>query len=502
VSNPLESSLLYWIKNPLCILEPSDMPGELLATSFQPHNKGRRYQRPTLSAVCAQIILAFVIGFIVAFTTVFEWFKRPHGESFARSAVLALCILSTLSPLVVTLLDGLSTEINPRTYLFPSGEWVGSRSYDTVKKVLPLIFLIPALSIAAAFAVSEEVPFNCWRLYFELAFYCTLMNLYLRVVDETIRTKLFNPRFDMKELVNELQDDTTPVTRLEVLLQSLLVDGTLVKEAWKSTQKPGVVNLEGEELRRCEQLMKQLGNLMVTRSHRSVEAPFEEDILRFAILESFGGPGIHSVPTQSLLGQASQRHLDTIKDWVDWKSTKGASLREPLVVPLVRGLCIFAGGFGEALFTCSAHHTPRHQRTIETWVVPQGAILCAEYAITATARCIVRSLTASGRPIADWKSTHLSILVPTAVHAAFRLRCGVLHFADLRLRQAPPHVSTPAMGTVEAYSPELMPILRACEKVAAEILACLKSSQGLGRVDLPLDKATMAWMKELLPAKP
>lgn len=127
-----------------------------------------------------------------------------------------------------------------------------------------------------------------------------------------------------------------------------------------------------------------------------------------------------------------------------------------------------------------------------------GALACADFAITGASRCIVRGLTTSGRPRADWKSSHLSMLVPAALAAAFRLRAGVSQYAEqLGKTNNSISITESKAGTgwqTGAHNPELMSLMYTCDKTAISILHVLKSQHS---VDLPLDNECLAWIDQL-----
>lgn len=521
VSNPLETTFRHLLKHPLSILEPSDTPGELLASSLNRHTKGRRLQHSSFRSTGAQVILSVTMGIIVAFSTVFDWFDRPHGDDFDRAAILATCVLTLLSPLIMTGLNG--HELDPNEYLTPSAALLPIGGRQVLQKAFIAATLVPAISAFAGYLVSTAEPVDFWDLYVQLSVYCLLMSLYLQAVDKAIRTSFFSPKADLKRLVDELQDDSSLATMLDVILHSLLQDGGLVKYVWSPTLKPaGVVDLDTPELRRTGDLMKHMGTVALSKATTGyLEAPFEEDVLRVVILESFGGSqkggiqtgesstqtaprGDASQAMHALKGGPESRHEDVIKAWVDWKFTKTGNRREPLSLPLVRGFCVFAGGIGEALLACSSKNVThsrlsKPQSMVQSWTLPQGAIVCAGFAVTAVTRCIGRSLKSPERPVADWKSAQLSPLVPSALNAFFRLRTGILAYSNYRGLDMSREVNVGgAVDKSGAHSPELLSLLRVCDDSALEILTSLKSPQGRDRLDLPLDKECLAWTKQLL----
>jgi hypothetical protein len=169
------------------------------------------------------------------------------------------------------------------------------------------------------------------------------MSLYLQAIDNAIRSSFFSPKADLKRLVDELKDDSSLATMLDVILHSLLQDGALVKAVWSPTQKPGVVDLDSQELRRTGDLMKQMGTVALSKATGYLEAPFEEDVMRVVILESFGGTDSTEKGREKFTTQSSA-------EWYSSRNVTAGRLKYRLEtgtmsVPLVRGFA-FAGGLG------------------------------------------------------------------------------------------------------------------------------------------------------------
>ena len=509
-SNPLETSVQHLLQHPWSVFEPSDTPGERLAQNRN-KNKGGRYQHLQLRATCAQTLLAIVTGVVLSLTTVFHCFDLPHGHVFARSAILATSVLTLFSPILMIGWNG--HELDPT-----ADTWSKACLVRCAKKAGTVTVLVPITAVVAALVVTSEEPVGIWSLYAQLVMYSLLMSVYLQGMDQAVQSALFYPPPDLKRFVNSLQDDSTPVTRLAVILHSLLRDAVLVEQVSKPTLKPGVVDLDRQELERTAALILQMGAFNLSRNAALdySEAPLEEDVLRLVILESLGGPAEVQEQSQSTAlvpkgttGSATrhpvvERHALAIKEWVEWKFAKGGDRTEPLVVPLVRAFCVFAGGLGESLLTCSSRATlplrpNRMDAMVETWALPPGAVVSAKYAVTAVTRCIIQSLRSSGRPLSDWKSTHLSTMVPSALAAFFHLRCGVLAFSKYHAANRSTNTMTTDIAShIGAHSPELLALLRVCDDSAHTILTSLKAPKSLGRGELPLDKECLAWTKQLL----
>lgn len=448
-------SMGYLLHNPLA-LAAGDTPGELLATS---QRTGRRYQHPTFFAAMVQIGLAIFFGLLIAYI----FYGRQVG--FQQSSSWTLCLLSLLSPL--NALDGVSHEIQVLRYLYPSNKkLLASVSWLAQRTVFPAIFL-PILAIAVSYLLSFEIPENLAGMYVRLAFHAALVIGFLRILDESIQIHLFNPRPNLKTLVDELDDDSTPLSRLDVILQSLL-GKSIANEVWKPIPNDRFVVLEQEEVRRNERLMQDL-SVEMTKKGTKTEWFLEEDVLRILILESLGGRNVH----QSMLN---------IQEWIEYKFDKALRSKvESIGLVLLRGLCVYASGLGEAIVSRT---TPRP--SAEIWSLSPSGVACAEFVVTAIGRCLSQKLAPGGRALSDWKSTDLSTIAVTALISIYRLRYGIVFYGG----QYRPG-STDALQSISVSHPDLVSVIEACDQAGAAILSHID-----GQVDLPMD--VLAWAKTVL----
>jgi len=341
-------------------------------------------------------------------------------------------------------------------------------------------------------------------LSFKLAVLCGFLALYIYLADSEIRRALFKPEAEIPQMIRELNDDSTHVTRLGVMLRSLLSDASLVEEVWSPKRAPGIGGPEREEIDRSEKLFQDCSKILLRRPDPRSEAPLEEDVLRIAVLESLGGETFGTIHPET-----DERHYQQINEWIGLPTLRGTGSFEHLSVPLVRGLCVFVGGFGQALAMCSSPTDPawgdaaKLPRPASTWTLSPSTFLCLDFAVTALARLIVRSLTPSGRTLCDWKSSVLSNQVPVALKALHRLRTGIAKYSasltndQTTGRQA--QLST-QIGT-SLSSPVHLELVRVCDASASQILHSMKHITGFGRIDLLLDSACLEWKNDLMGAR-
>jgi len=473
---------------------------------------GRRHQRPSVIYYFQHAVLSVVTGFIVYYAVKFPTMFQ-NNDLLACDALFIACIL-TLGSTLNSLIDGVSHELDPYKYLYPSDTM---RPKSTTTSFVPWSFgLIPLVSITSAslFVGGGLSALGDVVLFSKLSIGGALTTAYIYTIDHQIRMALFNPPADLHRLLQELaNDDTTSLTRLGVMLSSILCDASLVKRVWSG---PGSQNSiggpESEEIILCETLFETMANILLRPIDPSTEAPLDEDVLRIAILESLGGKlATDSSSSSSSSGnESTERHEKEINKWIGLPTPLrvSGSRVEHLSIPLVRGLCVFIGGFGTALtIICSSSATDSVLSTTAqpklarcTWTLPPAVFVCLDFAVTAVGRCIVRSLSPSGRTLSDWTSAVLSNEIPVALKALYRLREGIAEYSIRTTNDEKADVRAQVANQIGSNlsSPDHWKIVRACDAAATRILESAKSPSGHGRINLLLDPACLEWKHELM----
>lgn len=458
---------------------------------------GRRFQRPTLYTMTQHIVLALVASMTVAYATVFPLshldVDDENERSFLRSVHLTSCILTLLGSLI-SILDGFSHEINPFVLLEPTNcDWYTNLCRALARNVICTAVIVPAFSILLTKFVLPGFDVKSYHLgmlqmHIQLTTNCILLAFYVTSMDEIVRTSLFHPRPNLTKMVNELSDETPEVTLLGVMLNSLLCDATLVQQVVHAPVPTTMNGPERDELKRSEELTKKMARVVLTPRKEYIvsEAPLEEDVLRILLLEILGGGR-----------QESERQQRMIHAWIDRPVPRRQSskLQEPLSSLLVRGLCTFIGGIGEALMLCSQSSDSR------VWKLSPSFFCSAELATEAVKRCLVRSFTPDGtHTLCDWKCSHLSIQVPSALTALHQLRRGVVRYGILMVQND--NSLGREVGNFSTHAPLSKPygkLVQKCDSVALSILQSMKTLKGLGRVDVAItDRECLEWKTLLL----
>ena len=506
MSHPLATSLrsirskLYSLDAILDLLAAqTETPDNLVKSSQGHRGNARRLQLPRFGDCFAQLLLSAFIGVGVAYSSALPFASTgTHGESSSKAAMVMTCTVTTLLHLVATTLDGTSHELNPKRSIHSvNRRSISQLLAESTKTLFVSVLVVPIISIGSAISLTERN----WDGVAQTGISCSLAALviaaYLQFIDQFTRILLCSRLTDLKQLIVEVSGDDSLERYLDVVLYSILHSNIVLVKSLGSPHLDGAMrDLEMEERNRNACAIKAMAETLLEAVSIECGAPLEEDILRVAVLESVGGKGAFGT-SSSELDSASDWHVHNIKLWVqpDDKLAIGGKRREPLAVPLVRALCAYAGGLGEAMQVCTSYSA-----TVESlWLIPPGAIACAEYAIRSAARCLVWNFSNSDRTLNDWRGNQLSILLPVVLHSAFRLEAGVIKYAMSRANRKPSDQVENKLELIKVECPELLSLFLACNQSAVMILQKVFATQGKKNADLKLDDDCSKWVNEILP---
>jgi len=242
----------------------------------------------------------------------------------------------------------------------------------------------------------------------------------------------------------------------------------------------------------------------------------EVDLLRMLILESLGGTSdeVGENELQQKETEVPEKKSDSVMLKGDNNLPLGLTLRHyhtlkriprgQAVVPVVRALCAYAGGLGEALHRCTAKSSSADSKK---WSFPPCASESVEYAIVGAARLVALALL--DNPSGNVRRNHnrVSPLVLVVLQSAHQLRCGLLDFAKYVMhyegersyvgKEGTYHTSTvEGMNNLCKYIclhyPDISHILKACDKAARQIMQVIN-----GHSIANISKDCNAWLKSL-----
>lgn len=287
-----------------------------------------------------------------------------------------------------------------------------------------------------------------------------------------------------------------------------------VNPSWvpsSSTHNFSNVDLEGMEMKRNKDMSQKVASAILTGTI-SGYSTFEEELLKFMVLESLGGRSANDdmkgLSSENLYQGLSIpfRSYKTIMRFL--RTMDQGSVQ---TLSIVRALCAYAGGIGEAL-TYISHPISRSQGTPTTFVkrtenctfsFQPSAVLSAMYAIEAASRFILLNL--KNRKA---RFNHLSLFIPVILQTSYTLRCGALDYAKYQYDSSDPihdflsNVDTRGETFVNFCTikhPDLTKLVKTCDDSVIEILKFQGSNiSSLELSEIKVDDHVKEWIVSLL----
>jgi len=582
--NPFDETIKRFLMDPMTIFLPSDVPGAGLVTipglssspswsknrqyQQQQHNNvgggdesRLRYSRPSSVSIAVQVVVSVAAAVAIAFVAETGWFPfpEPRGSVGTRTATL-WCLVLTVAASLEKIIVPLGHELDPQYRATPLQvlEQVVTRTFRWPAVLCPFLGIV-----AARFLVSDDDRIQSimtdWYLYFQLCLISAVTYLYLDLLDEGCRFALFRPAKNLDQLVESFHHDATTLTKLDVVMHVVLRGSTSMVVELAKPFPASVAAIRGVEYEECRRLVEHskrfaygvvhspylLSSMSpsatIDKGGSGSEAPLEEDVLRVIILRSLVSDKAANPGSSNAALSTTSKHRDNsdfIQNLVDPKSPLQGpvggfrKLRWDMCLPLVRALCVYVGGMGEALLVCAGKSSPAPNRprigggigvaAVNFWSIPPGFYVCAERAVQSISQCIVRSMTStSGHLISDWKTSDLSILIPAALTSIFSLRRGIETFETEFRRRSPAIAVASTYSSLKKsdaivaadtasdekrqFDPRCWFLVDQCDNAAKEILACLglpKGQAAVGRVDRlmgeVLEEDCSLWVKKVV----
>jgi hypothetical protein len=302
-------------------------------------------------------------------------------------------------------------------------------------------------------------------------------------------------------------DDVDAFLTEDLIIQSVLmgdgitVDAVIAAPSTATTKSrtsaalpSGVNNHQDDEILRNEMAIASFSG-WIERSSTAAPGRLSDDILRMCVLETLGGGGsVMSGSGPYYFG--SSRHAAAVRRRLDLSAATASPGRQPIAVPVVRALCAFAGGVGDAmsLFYRSSDEDGRMLRReddcSELWKLPPGSLHAAEFSIVAAARLVVMNsvvIDAHGCVAVNSSKRHdrLSLLLPCVIQSAYKLHCGIIQYAEATAASFGWDLSThdktgrkeDSLGCfIVAKCPDLCPVISACKDSAKMAMRTLAAS--------------------------
>lgn len=198
-----------------------------------------------------------------------------------------------------------------------------------------------------------------------------------------------------------------------------------------------------------------------------------DDILRMSLLESLGGGGSCSPVSSQSRHFGKIRHSAALRKRLELSAATAAPGRQPIAAPVIRALCVFAGGLGDSMSEIYRQEMKDGKPFgSEMWKLPPGSLAAAELSIVAAARLVVMNSAIEKR------HERICLLLPCILQSAYKLRCGLFAYAkataatyEVKLSSFDKTGKTDGlMQFIEQKCSDLCPVLSACNNSARMII--------------------------------
>lgn len=457
-----------------------------------PQDNARRLQKPFWKSIISQIFLSSSLASVVSYTSVVPIVNASGYASTITSGLVGVCIVATLTQLCQTALNGRSHELDPIQTMY-TFDWNRMQFHAMAAYFIPPSLLVVLWTILFQFYTGNKASGDMISALSISLVTGNVVYLYLVGIDATIRYWLCYCGVNLSNVVAEMADDDSLGTFLKVVMSSLLHQDTNLVSTLSTPLKQSYHILEHEELLRASRAAK---DLAVTLLHKTradeAGAHLEEDILCLTILASFG--------RGATIGRITPLQKRNLMHWIRPKDRIQSAVPrdEPLSAPLLRAICVFIGSLGEALVICS-------NQAPNDWLLPPGAIACGTYAVRGAARFILFSVESPGNGLADWRASHLSLLIPVFLTSLHRLEFGMIQFVqptNIKKSNSSNAVTfeSTELEIVRLFrqeSPELLPLFEAIREAALTLLEKLHSLENARRVSFAVDHDCSVWINSI-----
>jgi len=523
-----------------------------------------RYSRPGLLSILVQVLINAAGGHLFTRTFVLPHLNRFFVDNMQDAAVAIIGLSCMFVPVFELFSSVNESELHYRHYSSVGGSpqfhlqpviialakdvmHRGKRSILSVTVLAPVLATVTiltwshlgplVLSANGSFALlaSSSLSYSAILLSVFISYVTVAMLVFILAIQDVLtRWAVCAPGMD----VDVLMFQTTPTTSKkngnflaeDLITQSILMgDGTTVNSVitppggTKPHQSLAFKNHQEDEIGRNENATTLFAE-WIQHSSTTCSGKLSDDVLRMCILESLGGGGsAASFPAQRqshTFHFGEPRHSAAVRKRLDLSAATASPGRQPIIVPIVRALCAFSGGVGDAM--SQVYHQAldkdgkplRKNNSAELWKLPPGSLNAVEYAIIAANRLVVMNsviIDKHGRVVVNASKRHdwLSLLLPCVLQSAYKLRCGIHAYAKATANMYEVNLSTydkssgnkgdDGLGCfIATKCPELCPILSACNDCAKMTMKTLVESGDRSLEDVLLRRKWKGDMQQWL----
>jgi len=430
---------------------------------------GIRFQRPTVIQTFAQVLLHAIGGVLCAHLIIVpamiqqEEEEEEIGDNNYNNNFTKLLISTSCSFILVAIYIALHvSNKNEMSFHDPSiisslratkniksllWKFVNERFRTTIREsgIIWYWAVTPLFSLASLHFFSSPTNSIVWKdtlLSLPVIYLITsFITVYVMILHIMVHIVLTVKGLNADRIIstNTLKYNEYDQYTVEDLMVESILSGFCTQDEMIDTCLPeakvkgrsgayGNTNLEQEEMMRNDKMMKIVADSILD-GMACLNTRVYHDLLTVLLLESIGGND----------GKGNEDYLDIPKRHLSFllrrlnhqMVSEVQILQQPPIVPVLRALFAYTGGLGEALSDLMLE--VRLNKTVGgmTWSLPPCTLMSLEYAVRGTARLIALNLCEKPEMISTRKRhSRVSILIPTFFAAVFKLRCGLLDYAE------------------------------------------------------------------------
>ncbi len=262
------------------------------------------------------------------------------------------------------------------------------------------------------------------------------------------------------------------------------------------------VDIESEEVRRNKVMMDRVALSILSGSVCS-HISFGHELLKYVLLEAFGGGEGPFMQDSIAPYGISKRNYRYISKFFFKMDLLG-------LVSIVRGLCAYSGGIGEALCRLSLNQSSKSSRPSYesstssvfsehmTFYLSSSTCESATHAIKASTRFIILNMKNEKR------LNRLSLLIPVVLESIHKLRCGVIDYVhylyDITQSQIGGGAGETFSNFLTLKCPQMANILTACDDCGLKIVQFMKTTdRSTSEINaIKVDDKVKQWLQTLV----
>lgn len=195
-----------------------------------------------------------------------------------------------------------------------------------------------------------------------------------------------------------------------------ILDAAKLKEVLNSAPS---IDLGEEENRRNAALISAVADL-IERGFVAGHANLEDDLLKLAVLEAFGGPNLYQ-ETGYPLGLSSRHYKFLVRRLGGITRRRKGTNEQSISVPILRAICLYLSATGTALSS---------QRSASNYSISPCTLLSLRFAVNAATRLIVLNMTFRDENgnYQGKRLNRMSLLLSTVIESIYKIRSGTLEY--------------------------------------------------------------------------